>query len=206
MAHPIGLWIIGFGGHARSVADVALASGFRQLLFLDDNARPGEKFLDFDVLKSAPGSLPTGWSVFPAAGESLSRERQCEQVVKNGWPLATIVAPTATLGIGCRIQPGSMIAHHAHIGPMAIIGTGSIINTGAIVEHESVVGDYSHISVHATVAGRSHLGKRVFVGAGATIIDAINICDDVTIGAGGCAVADIIASGIYTGVPARRLK
>ena len=32
-APPLGLYILGFGGHARSVADIALAMGVQQLVF-----------------------------------------------------------------------------------------------------------------------------------------------------------------------------
>ena len=36
---PRGLVVLGFGGHARSVADIALTPGIEELIFVDD--RPG---------------------------------------------------------------------------------------------------------------------------------------------------------------------
>jgi UDP-N-acetylbacillosamine N-acetyltransferase len=44
MSPDTGLLILGFGGHARSVADVAIASGITQLCFIDANAKPNESF------------------------------------------------------------------------------------------------------------------------------------------------------------------
>lgn len=203
---PIGLWVLGFGGHARSVADIALSCGIEKLVFLDINAREGEQFLGFDVLVRPPETLPAGWVVFPAAGDNRKRQEQCLDAQRMGWPLATLVAPTASIGVGSALQPGTLVAHHAHIGPMAKVGHGCIINTGAVIEHEAQIGDYCHISVNSTVAGRSHIGHTSFIGAAATIIDGIHLCDSVIIGAGGCVVSSISTPGTYVGVPARKIK
>ena len=54
-------------------------------------------------------------------------------------------------------------------------------------------------------AGRCHIGRLVMIGAGATVIDRIRICDNVVIGAGTTVVRDIIEPGTYVGTPARRL-
>ena len=68
------------------------------------------------------------------------------------------------------------------------------------------VGDHSHIAPHATICGRSRIGNNVFCGASSTVIDKINICDDVVIGAGAVVINDIIESGTYIGVPAKRIS
>lgn len=200
-----GLVILGFGGHARSVADVALAIGYEALLFIDENAREGENFLGHPVQRAWPAQLPDGWTCMPAAGDNRKRQAQLAAIQEAGWPPATLIAPSATLGAGAAVSPGSFIAHHAHVGPMARIGIGAIVNTGAVVEHESVVGDYTHVSVNTTVAGRSRVGRLVFVGAGATVIDGIAVGDEITIGAGGVVTASISEAGTYVGVPARKL-
>jgi len=48
------LLILGFGGHARSVADVALSSGMPCLRFYDVSARVGEQFNDFPAIAILP--------------------------------------------------------------------------------------------------------------------------------------------------------
>lgn len=203
---PHGLLIFGFGGHARVVADIALALGVSQFCFVDEQARQGETFLGYPVVKVWDQALPKGWQVFCAAGDAARRQLQYDHAAALGCSLATLIAPDATIGIGATIGTGSLIARHAHVGPMATIGVGCIINTGAIVEHESAVGDFSHISVHATVAGRSRVGRHTMIGAGATVIDGIEIGDHITLGAGGVAHASLMEAGIYVGVPALRTK
>lgn len=201
-----GLVILGFGGHARSVADVALSAGFNSLLFIDENAKEGENFLGFKLQREYCGALPDGWECMPASGNNPRRQEQVQFVWSVGWPLASVVSTRATIGAGAEISPGCFVGHHAHIGPMAKVGVGCIINTGAVVEHECIVGDYSHVSVNATLAGRSRLGKFVFLGAGATVIDGISTTDYVTIGAGGCVIEPIDTSGIYVGVPTQKIN
>lgn len=202
----LGLLIMGCGGHARSVGDIALHIGYKELLFVDSGARPGEQIFSFNVHQTLPNSLPMGWLAFPASGDNLQRMQQMQIAVEKGFPLATLVSPLSYLGEGGTVAKGTLIAHHAHVGPSAIIGEGCIINTGAIVEHECMIGDFSHISVNATIAGRCKIGKRVFVGAGAIVIDKVRIADDVTIGAGATVVDDIFEPGVYVGVPARPVR
>lgn len=200
-----GLLILGFGGHARSVADVALSAGFRSLLFVEPNAQEGEHFVGHPVQRELPHRLPEGWSCFPAAGDNHRRQMQVTTIQSAGWPLATVISPSATIGAGAFVSPGTFVGHHAHIGPMARAGLASIVNTGAIIEHECVIGDYVHVSVHATTAGRSRLGDYVFLGAGATVIDGVSIASHVTVGAGGVVIASIDSPGTYVGVPVRRI-
>lgn len=201
-----GLLILGFGGHARSIADVALASGIESLLFVDSNAREGENFLGHPVLREFTGDLPADWHCIPAAGDNRRRWAQVEAISKTGWPLATLIAPTASIGAGAQVGAGSFIAHHAHIGPLATVGQGTIINTGAVVEHDCKVGDFVHVSVNATLAGRSRLGDFVFLCTGATVIDGVAVGRDITIGAGGVVIESLEMPGTYVGVPVRRVE
>lgn len=198
-----GLLVLGFGGHARSVADVALATGVQTLLFVDEHARDGEQFLGFPVQRAFSGGLPDGWLCMPAAGDNRRRQAQVAAARQAGWQLATLIAPTATLGVGAQVAAACLVAQHAHIGPMARVGEGSIINTGAVVEHECLIGDYVHVSVNTTIAGRCRIGDRCFIGAGATVIDGKTVAADVMVGAGGVIVCSTDQPGTYVGVPAR---
>jgi len=202
---PVGLIILGFGGHARSVADVALSLGIKSLLFIDKNARDDEKFLGFKVMRELPGALADGWSCMPAAGDNQKRFEQVEYIHSLCWPLTTLISKSATISVGVDISLGCFVGHHSHIGPMSRVGAGCIINTGAIVEHECQVGNYVHVSVNASLAGRSELGDLVFVGVGASILDGVSIRNGVQIGAGGVVIHSITDVGCYVGVPVRKL-
>lgn len=200
------LVILGFGGHARSVADVALATGYLQLLFVDENANAGENFFGHPVVARFNSSSFSMSDAFAASGDNLRRAEQCMHIENLGLNLISLVSPLASVGIGSSIAAGCFVGHHAHVGPMATIGRGCIINTGAIVEHEARLGDFSHVAVNATIAGRSGLGAYSMLGAGATLIDGVLAADGVTVGAGSVVTSSIDEPGVYVGVPVRRIK
>lgn len=200
------LIILGFGGHARSVADVALANGYASLIFVDSNAAPNETFLGHPVIKTTEMLDPSWREAFPASGDPKIRQAQCAFIESAGLTLVSLVSPRATIGAGATIKAGVFVGHHAHVGPMATIGHACIVNTSAVVEHESSTGDYSHVSVGAIVAGRSRIGNFSLLGAGATIIDGRIVADHVTIGAGAVVAKSIDEPGTYVGVPARKVK
>lgn len=194
------LVILGFGGHARSVADVALAAGWAQIVFVDQNAREGEMLGEFAV----HSTLPVGWAeesmAFPAAGDNRRREAMCEAAP---FPVATLIAPNANVGFRAQIMEGTFVGHMAHVGPQSQIGRGVILNTGCVIEHECSIGEFTHVSVNATVAGRCKIGAHVMLGAGATVIDGVSICEQAIIGAGAVVVDDIVEPKTYVGVPAK---
>jgi len=201
-----GLLILGFGGHARSVGDVALDLGIGTLAFVEAGAREDEAFAGFPVLTTMPDALQEGWTVIPAAGNNADRQRQVGEISARTFAMDSLVSKRAYIGHGASVEPGAFIAHHGHVGPMAAIGRGVIINTAAVVDHETVIGDFAHIAVNATVAGRCRIGRLALVGAGATVIDHIRIADGVVIGAGSTVIDDITEPGLYVGCPARRVN
>ncbi len=191
------LIILGCGGHARSVADVALANGIEELIFVDDNARPQEKIWEFNVLKNLPSITAP---IIIALGDNQQRADRFAQQ-KN---VTSLIALSAHIGKNARIEPGVFVANGAHIGPNAQIGANTIINTHAVIEHDCTIGKHCHISVNATVAGKCDIGDFVMLGAGATVIDGIKICSNVIIGAGAVVIQDITEPGTYVGIPARK--
>jgi UDP-N-acetylbacillosamine N-acetyltransferase len=205
-ALPRGLVVLGFGGHARSVADIALTLGIESLVFVDGAAGPNESLWGFPVRKAFDDKLPDGWQAFAASGNNHTRHAQAAAILGRCWPLATLISPTATIGSEAGISAGCFIGHHAHVGPLSTIGTGCIINTGAVVDHECKIGDYTHISVNSSVAGRCQLGSLVFLGTGAVVIDKVCIADSITIGAGSVVTEPLLEPGVYVGAPARCVK
>lgn len=198
------LLILGFGGHARSVGDIALSFGYKKLLFVDVNAHDNEHFIGHKVVREIPERCITDqWDIFPGSGDNGIREQQMQFAKKVGLYIPSLIAPSANISHGAKILEGCLIGHHAHVGPLVTIGRGSIINTGSIVDHEATVGNYCHVSINATMAGRSCLGDRSFLGASATIIDTIKVTSECIIGAGACVISDLRIPGTYIGIPAR---
>lgn len=193
------LYILGCGGHARSVADVILDNNPSQsLVFVDENAHENETIFGFPVIKFLPNNAE---NIFVAIGDSKKRKE-----LSQNKKLVNVISKRAYVSSTADLSDGIFVGDGAHIGSFAKIGRGVIANNNCVIEHECEIGDFTHVSVNTTVCGRVHIGSGVFLGAGSVVRDYISVCSDVTIGAGGVIVKNITESGVYIGVPVKKKK
>ncbi len=198
------LIIHGCGGHARSVADVALFNGVNELLFVDAMAREHETLFGFPVVKSAASPLHA--SSIVALGDNQLRATLFTALQKNNVKLPPLIARDAYVSSQLKnIADGVFVGHGVHLGPNVSIAENTILNTHCLIEHDVIVGKHCHISINATVAGKCRIGDFVMLGANATLIDNVSLCDNVIIGAGALVIASITEPGTYVGVPARKV-
>ncbi len=194
------LVIIGCGGHARSIANVAVdAFPQIQIIFVDPYAKINELILDFPVYREYEIKEEKE-SVIVGIGDNYKRKLEYNKYSD----LITIISKHSYIGLEVEIGKGTFIANYAHLGVSSIIGDNVIINTGACLDHEVTVARNTHIAPNATVCGRVTIGENVFVGAGAVIRDKVNICDNVIIGAGSVVLEDINIPGTYIGKITRK--
>lgn len=195
--------ILGCGGHARSVADIILSNdSTSNIVFVDKNARNGEKIYNFPVLNDF-SIIKNKENIVLGIGDNKTRKELYNIYEKY---IISLFSKNTYFGYDCKIGNGTFITDNVHLGPSVSIGKGCIINTHAVLDHEVSVGDFSHISVNATLCGKVKVGNNVFVGAGAVIKDGISICDDVIIGAGAVVIKNIVEKGTYVGCPAKKIK
>ena len=198
------LVIIGASGHGKVVADIALKNGYEISGFLDDN----------NLLKAICG-FPVLGRVFEnykykenhefiiSIGNIIIREKIAQEYDVS-W--ATLIHPTAVIGMDVQIGAGTVIMANAVLNPCTNIGQHCIINTGAIIEHDNKIKDFVHISPNAALAGTVEVGARSHIGAGACVKNNTMISDNVVVGVGAAVVKDIKEAGVYVGVPVRRIK
>lgn len=195
--------ILGAGGHAKVIADIALKCGYEVCGFLDDNAK-ADKILGFPILGKIEDCLKfTDCEFVIGIGSNAVRKMLSE---KYALSYATLIHPSAQIGAEVTIGNGTVVMANAVINPCTVIGNHVVINTASVVEHDNVIENYVHISPRAVTCGTVKIGEGVHVGAGATVINNISVCSGVIIGAGAAVVKNIAEKGTYVGVPAKIIK
>lgn len=208
------LLLLGAGGHARVVAETALATGrFNRISFLDDRCSGPAQLpdqLDWPVIGPFSVALdPHIRQQFSVAlvsiGNAALRLQWLPRLAAVGYEIPVVIHPTAWLSPSAQLGVGTVVFAQAAIQAQAVIGIGAILNTGCSVDHEVQLGNGVHICPGARLAGEVQVGNRSWIGIGASVIQQICIGDDVTVGAGAAVVRDLPDGVTAVGVPAHVL-
>lgn len=180
--------LIGFGGHAKSVADCIERQKEYRIIGYTELAEVRSKYpyLGTDyVLKDYYKKGVRNVAICQGyLGKGNIRERIYDLAKEIGFSLPVIVDPSSIVSETAMIGEGTFIGKGAIINAGANVGKMCIINTKALIEHECVVGDFSHVAVGATICGQVEIGNRAFIGANATVIQCRKIEEGKTVPAG----------------------
>ncbi|WP_336802185.1 acetyltransferase [Kaistia sp. MMO-174] len=199
------LLLLGAGGHGRVVADIAEASGWQDVSFLDDRWPQLAQNLAWSVIGKVDEGIESlgGAAAFVTIGDNRSRLRLLRRLMATGATIPVLVHPSAVVSRHAVLGAGSVVMPNAVVNAGAVIGDGVIVNTGATIDHDCRLADGVHVSPGAHLAGGVSVGEASWVGIGAAVRESIRIGAGVMIGAGAAVVSDIPDLQIATGVPAR---
>jgi sugar O-acyltransferase (sialic acid O-acetyltransferase NeuD family) len=199
------LLIFGAGGHGRVLADAALLERQWINIVVSDRKLPENQSELFPGIRllTADAALALDPLVHIAIGNNHFRQK--EAAAWGHERLVSVVHPAAVVSAFSSVGAGSFVAAGAVIGPSAKVGMGVIVNHGAVVDHDVEVGAFSHIAPNASLGGHAKLGQRVLIGSGAAVLPSVVIGDDVTVGAGSVVNINLLESGTYAGLPARKI-
>jgi acetyltransferase-like isoleucine patch superfamily enzyme len=80
-----------------------------------------------------------------------------------------------------------------------------VFNLSCTVGHDVKIGDCNVFNPTVNISGGVHVKNNVLIGTGAQILQNLSICDESIVGAGAVVVKNIKETGIYAGIPARKL-
>jgi sugar O-acyltransferase (sialic acid O-acetyltransferase NeuD family) len=167
------LLIVGGGGHGRSVAEAALASGQYELAGFADDAAPGLREIwerpVFGTTADLAKCRPFADAAIVAIGNNRVREKLHGVLRAAGIELATVVHPRAIVSARAVIGAGAAIMAGAIVGTEAQLGEGVIVTCAAVVDHHCQVADFGHLGVNAGMAGGSILGRGAWMQAGSVL-------------------------------------
>ena len=140
-----------------------------------------------------------------------SRQTAMERVAALGMGTATIIHPNVECSRWVEIGPGAVICAGTILTTNIRLGLQVQINLDCTVGHDVIMGDYTTLAPGAHISGWVHLGRRVYVGTGAVIINGTQespliVGDDAVIGAGACVTKAVPPDVTVVGVPAKPLQ
>jgi len=160
------LVIIGAGGHAVSVANVAICAGFEIISFVDSN-KAGSKLLNREIIGNINSLLdPFEFEFSIGIGDNYSRSKVFYELIHHfpGMNFPALIHPSAivsnfsTLDMGVTLMPLSLV------GPNVRIGKFCILNSHSSIDHDSSMAEFA-LSIGAIVKHGVQIGRDSVLGA-----------------------------------------
>ena len=202
------LIIIGAGGHSVSVANVALASGFHVVAFIDPS-RSDEYVLGIPVMADPRGV--DNWdecSISIAVGDNSAREKIYTRLTVEYGVLSfpALIHPAASIALEAKIGMGSVVMPNASIGTSTTIGDFCIVNTNSSIDHNGKMGNFSSLAPGAVTGGHVNIGRRAAISIGAVIQQRVHVGDDAILGANSFLNQNLVNNTVAYGNPARPVR
>lgn len=165
------IWIVGNGGHAKSLASL-IESSFDQMVFIAEDSELQNNNIG-TVAESAfilegdfNRSLVNGVGV--ALGNGL-RKQVAEKYESLGYEFVNARADSAITSSSSTHGSGVQLFDNTFVGNQSILNDHVVLGTGAIVEHDSQIGTGAFVGPGVTICGEVELGDWCFIGAGTVI-------------------------------------
>lgn len=183
------LALIGGGGFAKEVAEVAQLLGYHLVGCVDDGSSILAPAPHWGGLNALISRQPEFDEVAVAIGAIDRRSFEIRHRILDlfnqyDFTFAKLVSPKATLAKGVSVSSGVFVAHGVVISVDARIGRHVIINSNAIVGHDAVIGDQSIVAPGAFIGGGTKVGERVLVGPGAQVLEGLSVGEDTVVSVG----------------------
>ena len=202
------LYVWGTGGHAKSLAEIAMASGFQIQAFISPNS-DYQTFLGFNAYPNLPeGLAPTNAVIAIGIGDNFTRQKVWLELNKT-YPISMfppLIHPTASIAKNSEIGQGSTIHQNSIVGTSSQVGIFCTLNTASSLDHDCILGNFASLGPGARAGGNVTVGERAVLAISSTTRHGVQIGEDSVLGAASYAHKSIPPLTIEVGAPASFLK
>ena len=205
------LIIVGAGGFGREAYYLAqivneVNPQFEVVGFLDDNPNSLDgKKIECPILGTVNDWQPSEDEVFVMGVASCkTKEKIANILLAKGAKFVTLIHPAALVNKDAIIGTGCVIGGRSSVGALTRIGN-FVHVAGSMVGQDALIDDYSTTTGFANITN-AKLGKRVFVGSHAVILNGLTVGDDAYICAGSIVFSKVKAGTKVIGNPAKRMN
>jgi UDP-perosamine 4-acetyltransferase len=208
------LLVIGAGGHARSVLDIALQNKDYSQIACIDSLYPKTQHVEW--LEEVPiigndsdmeALYSQGYNnVFIALGDNKLRHKLFYHALSLGFKPVNILSRYSVISPRVQLGKGICIMAGAVININTVIEDNCVINTRCSIDHDCHIMESSHIAPGVTLSGNVCVGQGTWIGTGASVIDKMSIGKWSYIGSGAVVISDLEPNALYYGVPAKKIK
>jgi sugar O-acyltransferase (sialic acid O-acetyltransferase NeuD family) len=194
--------IIGAGGFAKEVYwSLSLMERIGTIFFVDDKYYDGSN-LTLPLSKFDPKE----YEVVVAVGEPKDRFDIVNRLPKDTKYFTHIHPSVQILGEDIQIGEGSIICAGTIITTNVTLGKHAHLNLQTTIGHDCEIGAYFTTAPGAKISGNCKIYDCVYVGTNASIKQKLSIHSLSTIGSNAAVVKHIEESGIYVGIPAKKIN
>jgi sugar O-acyltransferase (sialic acid O-acetyltransferase NeuD family) len=163
------------------------------------------KYLGTDEEFTRNYSLQESHQLTVTIDDTSKRNSLYDFYLNHSYDFATIISKKSNVSKFCSIDRGCIIQDLTNISFNVNLGKNVKVNTGANLMHDVFIGDHSTMAPNCVLLGYVKIGNRCFIGSNSTVLPHVKISEDSILGAGSVATKNL-ETGVYAGVPARKLK
>jgi sugar O-acyltransferase (sialic acid O-acetyltransferase NeuD family) len=132
------------------------------------------------------------------------------RAAENGFTWASLIHPRVERSQWISVGRGVVICAGTILTTNIVVGDHVQINIDCTIGHDVSLGEYTTLAPGVHVSGCVTIGRRVYIGTGAVIINGtqqepLTIGDDTVVGAAACVTRSVSPGETVVGVPAKAM-
>jgi sugar O-acyltransferase (sialic acid O-acetyltransferase NeuD family) len=175
--------------------------------YCDDGKHAGEKVEHLPVLGGMDylNAFDEELNVVIAIADPITRENIQRKLHNNNLKFPKLTHPSVFISENCSTGEGSVICSGVIMTVDVHIKSFSIVNLKCTLGHDSVINDFAALMPAVNISGNVSIGRGVYVGAGAVLLQGISVGDYSVVGAGAVVNKSFESNKRIMGVPARAI-